>query len=263
MTHAAAVTDRLAFADLPQRAAAFRARETGRPAVVPARRRRTRALAMWAIGTTRSGVVTAITLDGIPATSASCGSWTTTVPPASATAAAPTAPSSSAPESTTATARSPGARERAEHRVGGGADAVLLRAVAQLDGVRADQQVLVGGRDVDRAGAQAHAVLGHDRRQRAVAGKDRGQQAPARRRDVEDHAHRRVKSGGQVRDSRRSGSTPPADAAMPMTRAGSGSSAGIGSASTHFNLRPLRARRRWCPNLHAPGSLTPWASTSC
>ena len=41
--------------------------------------------------------------------------------------------------------RAPGTRERAEHRIGGGADPVLRRAVAQLDGVRAHQQVLVGG----------------------------------------------------------------------------------------------------------------------
>ena len=59
------------------------------------------------MGTTASGLVTAIVLDGMPGTSASRGSCTTTLPPATATATAPAAPSSSAPESTTATARSP------------------------------------------------------------------------------------------------------------------------------------------------------------
>ena len=75
---------------------------------------------MWAIDTTASGVVTASVLDGMPATSASLGSCTITLPPASATAAAPAAPSSSAPESTTATAREPQARA-SERNIGSAA----------------------------------------------------------------------------------------------------------------------------------------------
>ena len=122
-----------------------------------------------------------------------------------ATASAPAAPSSSAPESTTATAAAPQARgQRAEHRVRRGAHAVLLRAAAELDPVGADQQVVVGGRDVDRARLAA-ARRARRARPSSAAGavEDRREQAAAGRRDVQDDADRGVEVRGQRADEPR------------------------------------------------------------
>jgi hypothetical protein len=57
--------------------------------------------------------------------------------------------------------------------------------------------VVVGGRDVDRAGAQGRAVLGQDGVERRVAVQDRREQALAGGRDVQDHAQCGVEVGGQ------------------------------------------------------------------
>jgi hypothetical protein len=86
----------------------------------------------------------------------------------------------------------PGAGQGAEHRVGGGADAVLLRPTAELDPVRADQEVVIGPRDVDRAGLQRRSVLGQRHVQRGRSVEDRRQQAAGGGGDVQDDADRRV-----------------------------------------------------------------------
>jgi hypothetical protein len=107
-------------------------------------------------------------------TIASSGAWTSTAPPAAATAAAPAAPSFSEP------------------------DAVLLRPAVEPDVARLDEQVPVGRRDVDvpRAQPLARHRLAH--RHAGLAGDDLGQQAVRGGRDVEHDAGGRGQVLGQL-----------------------------------------------------------------
>jgi len=66
--------------------------------------------------------------------------------------------------------------------------------------VPADEQVVVGRRDVDDARAKELPVLGDDGGQRAVAIEDRREQAAARGGDVEHDADRRRQIRGQIAD---------------------------------------------------------------
>jgi len=130
--------------------------------------------------------------------------------------------------------RRPQARaKRAKHRVRRGPHAVLLRARAQLDPVRAGRAGAGRrGRHRPRRGRIGASCSATTTSRPLTRSQDRREQAAPVRRDVQHDAQaRRRGPRGSWRTSCCSASTPPAEAATPMTR--------LGRWSTHQNLRAL------------------------
>jgi hypothetical protein len=93
-----------------------------------------------------------------------------------------------------------GARERAQHRIDGRANAVLLRSAPEPQPPVGHGEVTVGRRDVDATGVQALAVVGHADRQLRPPVKDVGEQAATGRGHVQHDADRRPEVDGQHAD---------------------------------------------------------------
>jgi hypothetical protein len=84
--------------------------------------------------------------------------------------------------------RTVGVGQRAQHRVHGGPDAVLLGTAREHDLAVAHEQVAVRRRDEDVPGRQRLGPVGRHDGERRVAAQDASEHAPTRRRDVEHDA---------------------------------------------------------------------------
>ena len=170
-------------------------------------RHRRRSGATWSTATWRSA------LCGMSGKAASRGSWTTASPPQRLIAISPEVPSSSVPLSTTPMARRRAVDGgRAEQGIDRRPRAVLVRPAADVDVVAADEEVAVARRRVDGAVLDACPSSAATTPQARGRGQDLGSRSGARSPRWMTTNTAAGRSAGRSATSRRSASTPPAEA---------------------------------------------------